>query len=123
MFIVALLAEFINLYLLTYQHSVEHCIIHFVALEVIVEIPHIFIGSLINDRLKQRIFNKTHSLKVTIKGSSLKFSERSCSNKLGRVIYRICRSIYASLFFYFQPFIVVFIYFRFMKGGDFITHH
>ena len=115
---IAILAEFVNLYLLTYQHTVEHCIIHFVALEVIVEIPHILIGSLVNDRLKQRIFKSTHTLKVTSKGSDIKFKDRSCSNKLMRVIYRVFRSIYVSIFFYFQPFIVIFIYFRFMQGGD-----
>ena len=64
-FIVNILAELINIYLLTYQHNVEHCIIHFVALEVIVEIPHILVGSMSADKLKQRIFAKTHALKVT----------------------------------------------------------
>ena len=47
-----LVAEFLNMYMLVYQHTVEHCIIHFVALEVIVEIPHMYMGSLIDDKLK-----------------------------------------------------------------------
>lgn len=64
-FVINILAELINIYLLTYQHNVEHCIIHFVALEVIVEIPHILVGSMSADKLKQRVFAKTHALKVT----------------------------------------------------------
>ena len=38
--------EGINLYLLTFQHTVEHCIIHFVALEVIMEIPKLYFEAL-----------------------------------------------------------------------------
>lgn len=44
-----LFAEFLNFYMLLFQHNVEHCIIHFVALEIIVEIPHIYNHSLVND--------------------------------------------------------------------------
>jgi hypothetical protein len=47
--IVNVLAEFINLFMLLNQHSIEHTIIHFVALEILVEIPHIYMGSLIDD--------------------------------------------------------------------------
>jgi hypothetical protein len=54
--IINLIAEFLNIYMLAYQHTVEHCIIHFVALEIIVEIPHIYMGSLIDDKMKERIF-------------------------------------------------------------------
>jgi uncharacterized membrane protein len=72
-FVINILAEFINIYLLTYQHNVEHCIIHFVALEVIVEIPHILIGSLTESKLKSRIFAHTHSLKVDKSSKNIPF--------------------------------------------------
>jgi len=42
-------AEFLNLFMLLYQHTVEHAIIHFVALEIIVEIPHRYMDSLLDD--------------------------------------------------------------------------
>jgi hypothetical protein len=42
-------AELLNLFMLLYQHTVEHAIIHFVALEIIVEIPHIYMHSLLDD--------------------------------------------------------------------------
>ena len=47
-----IIAEFLNLFMLLYQHTIEHAIIHFVALEIIVEIPHIYIHSLMDDQLK-----------------------------------------------------------------------
>lgn len=40
--IIILLAEVLNIYLLLVQMNIEYCIIHFVALEVIVEIPHFY---------------------------------------------------------------------------------
>lgn len=49
-------AEILNLFMLLYQHTVMHCIIHFVAFEIIVEIPHIYMGSLLDDKLKDQIF-------------------------------------------------------------------
>ena len=48
----ALLTEGINVYLLTYQHSVEHCIIHFVALEVIMEVSNLYYEALLGNKLK-----------------------------------------------------------------------
>jgi len=44
-----ILAEGLNLFMLLYQHTIEHAIIHFVALEIIVEIPHIYMHSLLED--------------------------------------------------------------------------
>jgi hypothetical protein len=55
-FFINILAEILNLYMLLYQHTIEHVIIHFVALEIIVEIPHIYMGSLLDDKLRDRIF-------------------------------------------------------------------
>ena len=122
-FIVNVLAEFINLYLLTYQHNVEHCIIHFVALEVIVEIPHILIGSLSASKLKSRIFADTHALKVTNRGRDIPFKSRSCCNKISRVLYRFVRCLYVSFVFYFQPFFVMIIYINYLDGGEVAAHH
>ena len=55
-----ILAEFLNLYMLLYQHTVEHAIIHFVALEIIVEIPHRYMDSLLDDQLKDKLFAHGH---------------------------------------------------------------
>ena len=76
-----LATELVNIALLLYQHSVEHAIIHFVALEVIAEIPHIYMGSLINDKLKEIVFEEPH-LHVTKRGRDIKFKDRGCLSKV-----------------------------------------
>jgi len=83
-----LFAEFLNLFMLLYQHTVEHAIIHFVALEIIVEVPHIYMGSLLDDQLKDRLFEDNGHLHVHHSGSSIKFADRDLFNKLGRVWYK-----------------------------------
>lgn len=52
-------AEFINIYMLSNQHTIEHCIIHFVALEVVVELPKIFFESQNYDNYIYQVF-KAH---------------------------------------------------------------
>jgi hypothetical protein len=47
------------------------------------------------------------ALSITTKSSHLKFADRSCSNKVQRVVYKGLRAIYASLIFYFVPFLYI----------------
>ena len=93
----------LNLYMLAYQHDVEHSIIHFVALEVIIEIPHFFVNSLQEDRLKDKIFSKNHHLHFE---KCMKWEDRTFRNKVGRVIFKFWRLFYVACIFYFQPYIV-----------------
>jgi hypothetical protein len=44
-FFTSLFAEFVNIWLLGHQKSIEMCIIHFVALEVVIEMPKIYYKS------------------------------------------------------------------------------
>lgn len=94
-------AEFLNLFMLLYQHTVEHAIIHFVALEIIVEIPHIYMHSLLDDQLKERIFKDNHALHVHNKASDIPWNSRSGSNKAGKCMYRLYRALYVAIIFYF----------------------
>ena len=48
-------AELTNLYMLAYQHESEHVIMHFVTLEVIVELPELYMNSLVEDAQKDII--------------------------------------------------------------------
>ena len=108
--------------MLIYQYRVDYCIIHFVALEIIVEIPGIYMASLINDKLKSRIFN-THNLEIENKGSDIDFWEdREFTNKIQRIIYKVNRAIYVSLIFYFCPFFVLY-YYRLLDAGKFGTKY
>jgi len=56
----ALLCQGINIYLLTYQHTVDHSIIHFVALHVVMDIPNLYLESLIGVKLKEEMFENQH---------------------------------------------------------------
>ena len=100
-FMINIAAEVLNLYMLLYQHSVEHSIIHFVALEVIIEIPHFYSSALIDDKLKDKIFSKIHHLHKHNKGREINFwKDRSLFNKWGRINYVVFRALYVSVIFY-----------------------
>lgn len=53
----SIFAEFLNIYMLTYQSKIEYCIIHFVALEVVVELPKIFFESQHYDNYLYNVFS------------------------------------------------------------------
>ena len=73
-FILAVCTEILNVYRLSYQHTVEHCIIHFVALEIIMELNKIYFESL-NDPKFKEIMHMRPTVKN--KGINIKFGERS----------------------------------------------
>ena len=102
--LISLLLTFVgqalNIYSLITQPIMELVIVHAVALEIIVELPGIFMMSLNADALKTRIFSPPH-LHVVKKGSEINFWKRDLTNKIFRVIYRILRVIFVSLIFYF----------------------
>ena len=56
----ALIAEGINITLLTNQHTVDHCIIHFVALEVIMEVPSLYYEALLHNKLTMVLHHHGH---------------------------------------------------------------
>lgn len=105
----SIFAEFLNIYMLTYQSKIEFCIIHFVALEVVVELPKIFFESQHYDNYLYNVFKA--ELAVENKTKNIKFSERTFFHKCARVAYKIMRCFYASVIFYYIPFIVLFLQF------------
>ena len=102
----ALLCEFVNIYMLTYQHTVQHCIIHFVALEVIMEISNMYFESLKGNKLKEIMH---HAPKCVKSGNQIKWEDRSLFHKVARLLYKVMRSFYVSVIFYFVPFSVLFL--------------
>jgi len=69
--LVALYCEFINLELLIFQSKVDHAIIHFVALEVIMELPKMYFESLLDNPLSEIMH---HPPKRIHKGKDIIFS-------------------------------------------------
>ena len=92
--------------MLTNQQTVEFAIIHFVALEVIMEFPKMYYEALADNALKKVCH---HPVKREHKGRSIAFLSRTCFHKLGRILYKINRSLYVSVVFYFFPFLVIFL--------------
>ena len=107
-FFLSVFTEAINIYLLAYQYNVERCIIHFVALEVIMELNKIYLESLTDNTLKSVLH--CHPV-VEKKSKDIKFSDRSCFHKVARIVYKTSRSIYVSIIFYFVPFYVIYLNF------------
>ena len=101
----AVLATLVNMYLLAYQKKIEKCIIYFVALEVVVELPRIYFESMHGDEKLFEVFN--HKVKVTKKGKDIKMSDRTHFGKVARVIYLFLRLFYVSIVFYCIPFAVM----------------
>ena len=108
-YLTAVFCECINLYMLTYQHSVEHCLIHFVALEVIMELPKMYFEALADSAIKEVVHH--YHPKRKNRGQDIKFTERTCFHRFARVIYKILRTIYVAVIFYFAPFVVIFLNF------------
>ena len=92
--------------MLAYQHTVQHCIIHFVALEVIMEVSNLYFESLKNNTLKDLMHHPPESENSC---KDIDFSDRSCFHKLARVFYKVFRALQVGVIFYFVPFSVMYI--------------
>jgi len=107
--ITAVVAETVNIYLLSNQHLISHCIIHFVALEVITEVSKIYFEG--QEGTNKLVVLMHHHPEVHSCSRDIGFGDRNCINKILRIIYRSFRSVYVSLFFYFFPFAILFLQF------------
>lgn len=118
----ALFCETINIVLLTFQHTVDHCIIHFVALEVIMDVPNMYFEAMMDNKLKEFVHHtpKPHRDKIIdsetgeeryLRGTDIKFSDRTCFHKCARILYKFMRCFYVGCIFYFVPCAVLFLQF------------
>jgi hypothetical protein len=102
----ALLCEGINVIMLSYQHYVSHSIIHFVALEVVIELGEMYLESLMDNPLSQVLH---HPVRIRHRGADIKFMDRSLFHKMARLTYKSLRGLYISIIFYYVPFSTIFI--------------
>lgn len=139
----ALFCECINISLLTYQHTTDHCIIHFVALEVIMDVSNFYAEAMMENKLKEYVEEAPKPFRDMIedennpgqmrykKGTDISFGERSCFHKLARMVYKMTRCLYVGVVFYFVPFATLFMQFGFSQshaekaaaGGHGAAHH
>lgn len=81
------------------QKSVHDSIVYFVQLKMISHFTHLYFHSLTDNKLCELIHHppKNESRKID-------FSERSCTNKCARVVYKMVRAFYVSFIYYLVPF-------------------
>ena len=97
-------AEYINITLLCSMKTVERAIVRFVALQVIMEVPALYFESLQGFKIRGIMDTPP---KLVHRSSRIKFSDRSPFHKFARVFYKITRTIYVSIIFYYVPFAVI----------------
>ena len=110
---ISIYAQFINIFLLVHQNNVEMCIIHFVALEVILEFMALYLESL-KDHQLQEIMEEHPRIKI--RGKDIK--TRTPFHKVARAFYKLIRALYVSIFFYFIPYGVFYVLFIFSTAGE-----
>ena len=102
----------IGIILLTFQHSVNHSIVHFIALHVIAEVSEFYFEALKGNNIILKGLEEFYP-KFEKRGADIVFSERSGFHMVARVVYKVTRLIYVSCIFYFIPFagfIIQFLY-------------
>lgn len=110
-------AELLNVTMLLGRHTVEKCIIDFVALVIVVDITQLYFSVMSSGSqggLDFKTFVSTPVIKRNM-SSEMKFSDRSCCQKIYRVLYKINRAIFVSVFFYFMPFMVIVLPFFYLR--------
>lgn len=116
--IILILIECLNIFQLLFWSTVEFTVIYLMAFKIITWVPKLYYESLLDDQLKDKLFESFNTLHIKTEGRNVQWNSRSSGNKLGRFLYKLLRALYVSIIFYFQPFILVFIYFLYIKQGD-----
>jgi hypothetical protein len=98
---ITLIVEFQNLYNLMSYTKVELVLVHFITLPVVLDLATMYVSAGTDSHIKA-VFK--HPVKRVNRGRDIKFSERSCFHKCGRVIYKLYRLLLVSYVFYLVPF-------------------
>jgi len=102
--------EFINMVILFSKGNVYLTIVSYLTVTLLVDLSSIYYQKTIGcDKLEilKEVFDEANQLEITRKTKNVSFSERTCFSKFGKVTYKICRAVYASLIFYFVPFLYI----------------
>lgn len=111
----AIFGEAVNLSMLLGHREVERCIIHFITLVVVLEMAQMYYGALtigMGVAGEAGITIVTQVCKepvIKTDGKQISMSERSCFQKMGRIVYKFLRALFVSLIYYYAPFLVVII--------------
>ena len=101
--------ELINIIGLISANTVEVVLLQFVGLAVMIQLQTIYYHSFSVSSNRGSILNKVFDPRfrppITNKAKSNSFKERPCMCKLGRILFKLLRSLYIVLIFYCAPII------------------
>jgi len=102
--------EFINMVILFSKPNVYLTIVSYLTVTLLVDISSIYYQKTVGcnklDILKE-VFDDENLLEITNKTKNVVFSERSLFSKFAKLTYKLFRAVYASLIFYFVPFLYI----------------
>lgn len=104
----SVLTEIINIFLICGQNTIMDCIMNFIALGIICEIDKHYASSLRNFKLAKSL-DRPPVIKFHSK--SFNYSEKSIFVGLVRAFYKVAKTLYVSFYYYFFPFLSIYITF------------
>lgn len=108
----SIFGQLVNVTLLLAHRTVEECIILFITLAIVLELPQMYSAALttgLQENTGTTVITQVckHPVYKSNAGRHIKFSDRTWFHKLSRIVYKFFRLFYVSIFFYFQPFICI----------------
>ena len=64
------------------------------------------------------MYDEANAPKIVNRNKDIKFSERSCCNKMQRFTFKTMRGIYISVTYYFNPFLFLYLHMIFLLIMD-----
>lgn len=102
---IAATAEVICVTLLVNQKDVGECIVYFLALKVLIEVSKFYFESLLHVKFVDVV---NHAPAITKRSVDTEFSGRSAFHKVARILFKVARGLFVSVFYYYYPFFVFF---------------
>lgn len=103
-YLVSVYCEIATTIVMVFASEVYQEIVIVLIIAVAIKLPDMYFQSFSNNELKKVC---DEELKVVVRGRFLPFSSRSSLNKVARMVYRVLRTLYVSLIYYFIPFAVL----------------
>ena len=100
--------------MLAFQFSIAYCIMYFVMLKTVQEVPVLYFEMISDSKIAQVVH---HMPTAVNKGKDINFSERSCYHKTARVLYRFFRFVYIAFVYYYLPYSII-LFQWYAPGGD-----
>jgi hypothetical protein len=102
--------ETINMIILFSKSNVYLTIVSYLTVNLLVELNRIYyqktIGSDATNMLRE-VFSDENRLPILKKTQTLDMDDRTCLGKVMRFTYKLFRCLYASIIFYFVPFLYI----------------